>query len=156
MNLRETVRQAIVERLTQDLVHAEQHRKEAQEESNRHIGRMESRYDTFKEEAQYLADSHAREVARLQTDLTILSRLGDQNQPASISIEPGAVFSLQSERKLRHFYLAPAGGGAAIQIEGIEYTLVSTESDLAQVVLGKHKGDFFLFRNKEWTVETVS
>lgn len=135
---------------------AEQYRNDAQEESNRHIGRMESRYDTFKEEAQYLADNHAREVSRLQIDLAILKQMDENDRPRSTSIESGAIFSLKSEGRLRHFYLAPVGGGVTVNAEGTEYTLVSTVSDLARAATSRREGEYFHFRGKEWTVEMVS
>lgn len=150
------VQQAFVERLVQDLVMAEQYRNDAQEESNRHIGRMESRYDTFKEEAQYLADNHAREVSRLQIDLAMLKQMDEKDRVRSTSIEPGAIFSLLSEGRLYHFYLAPVGGGATVNIGGAEYTLVSAASDLAKAATGRRKGELFLFRDKEWVVDMVS
>ncbi len=48
---------------------------EAQQEANYHIGAMESRYDTFKEEAQYLTEAQKLRLLTLQGQLQECIRL---------------------------------------------------------------------------------
>ncbi len=59
------IKKQLVEFIIKDLdnkIHSyEDEMKKAQKEANSHIGAMESRYDTFKEEAQMLTDGFARQ-----------------------------------------------------------------------------------------------
>ena len=68
--------------LEQRLDAAERHREDAQSEANSHVGAMESRYDTFKEDAQYLAAGHERAIARISEQLGALRAIQQSKAPA--------------------------------------------------------------------------
>ena len=57
VNTKESLIKKHYEELTNMLLVAEKSISEAQKEANYHIGAMQSRYDTCKEEAQYLVDA---------------------------------------------------------------------------------------------------
>ena len=119
---------------------AEEKRQEAQIESNRHIGRMESRYDTFKEEAQYLADNYAHQVAVLKQGLADIDKLREGLAANSDEVQVGSLFTLSTTSGEKGYLLAPIGGG--VTLSG-GYTVLTPESDLGKSVLGKKKGDAF-------------
>ena len=68
--------------LEQRLDAAERHREDAQSEANSHVGAMESRYDTFKEDAQYLAAGHERAIVRIREQLGALQAIQQSKAPA--------------------------------------------------------------------------
>ena len=79
--VRTGVIQAIETALEARLAAAEHFRRDAQDEANSHVGAMESRYDTFKEDAQYLAAGHKKTVARLQAQLRKLRSVRARGGP---------------------------------------------------------------------------
>jgi len=71
----------VLEKLKTDLMRTIKQRDEAQQEANSHVGAMESRYDTFKEEAQYLVSGCNKQIEKLNKDIDILTSF-IMNSPA--------------------------------------------------------------------------
>jgi transcription elongation GreA/GreB family factor len=130
----------LAQKISDSMQKAEEKRREAQDESNRHIGRMESRYDTFKEEAQYLADNYTHQIAVLRKGLAEIGKLSGEAAANSDEIQLGSLFTLRTADGEKGYLLAPIGGG--INLSG-GYTTLTPESDLGKTVLGKKKGDSF-------------
>lgn len=130
----------LAQKISDSMQRAEEKRQEAQDESNRHIGRMESRYDTFKEEAQYLADNYAHQIAVLKEGLAEIGKLSGGTVANSGEIQLGSLFTLRTAGGEKGYLLAPIGGG--INLSG-GYTALTPESDMGKTVLGKKKGDSF-------------
>lgn len=141
--------------LERAIFESERRREEAQSESNRHIGRMESRYDTFKEEAQYLADSHARTTSRLREDLRLLGILAETIDSSHTVVGVGSAFTLKSGVTSNIYLMVPSVGGTHIYADGHDVITISAESDLAKVLIGKKAGDSFMFRDKKWGLQGV-
>ena len=72
---------AVQTALEERLAAAVRYREDAQSEANSHVGAMESRYDTFKEDAQYLAAGHERAIARLREQLGELRAIQQSKAP---------------------------------------------------------------------------
>lgn len=88
---------------------------EAQQEANYHVGAMESRYDTFKEEAQYLTEAQKLRLLTLQGQLQecvrLHSLLAKQQRPNQ-HIQLGALITLLEEGQDRvQLFIAPASLG---------------------------------------------
>lgn len=130
----------LAQKICDSMQKAEEKRQEAQDESNRHIGRMESRYDTFKEEAQYLADNYTHQIAVLKKGLAEIGKLSGVETPDSGEVQLGSLFTLRTADGEKGYLLVPIGGG--INLSG-GYTALTPESDLGKTVLGKKKGDSF-------------
>ena len=79
--VRAEVLMAVQIALEQRLDAAERHREDAQSEANSHVGAIESRYDTFKEDAQYLAAGHERAIARISEQLGALRAIQQSKAP---------------------------------------------------------------------------
>lgn len=138
-------KRALFEELIDKIRHlireADERRQDAQVESNRHVGRMESRYDTFKEEAQYLADDYARQIVVLKDGLDKLLALKNGSSESLGSINIGTMFTVHFAEVNRKYLLVPIGGG--ITLSG-GYIAITPESDLGKGVLGKKEGDSFV------------
>jgi len=132
--------------LEMSLAQAEQSRREAQEESNRHIGRMESRYDTFKEEAQYLADNYNHEANKLREALKIVEKhVATTDRDGGDSLDVGSVFGLESGRGLKLYFLFEVGGGIRLHMKDQEYYVITPETPLGRSVRGRRFGESIIF-----------
>ena len=121
---------------------AEQGRKDAVEESKAHKGAMASRYDTFKEEAQYLAGGFA---ARIQELTPLLAALKSMRMriPANSKVSSGAIVEVENidtGMKTKYFIL-PFGGGKTYEVDGEQYSTLTLQAPLARALFGKTEGD---------------
>lgn len=76
--------------IEEQIAAAERGRKDAIEESKAHKGAMASRYDTFKEEAQYLAGGFAARIQELSSQLAALKSL-QMRLAANSKVSGGAI-----------------------------------------------------------------
>ena len=120
--------------------------KEAQEEANYHKGAMESRYDTFKEEAQYLVGAQERRKVNLQNSLNDYLRLSAilNNQEIEFSnVKAGACISLSNDEDVKNYFLTPSGFvKGSILVEGDVYQIISVHAPIISPFLGKVTGDY--------------
>lgn len=116
---------------------------EAQIEANYHIGAMQSRYDTFKEEAQYLVDAQKIRRAELMLLINTYSTLIDKLAKITFSsIKTGACFVISNEVKEMRFFVVPSGLGGKIEFDNKEYTCVSENAPLIKPFIDKQIHDY--------------
>lgn len=124
------------------LATAEEVRRNAIAESKYHKGAMESRYDTFKEEAQYLMVAQDVRIAELNSTIHLLSPL--LTRPIALRKKAG-VFSwveLEDETGNHTTYLIlPAGGGVVCTVNEMTVTTINEASPLARALIGKSEGE---------------
>jgi len=123
---------------------------EEQKIANMYKGAMESRYDTFKEEAQARKDGHAKKVEyflKLQSDLLSINPnlLNDD-------VRPGSVVMLSN---VINFYIFAYITEDDVEIDGIEFTPVSLSSPIGSLIAGKKAGDTFSFNGKDVIISDV-
>ena len=108
---------------------AEQGRRDAVEESKAHKGAMASRYDTFKEEAQYLAGGFAARIQELIPLLVALKSMRMQIA-ANSKVSGGAIVEVEdidAGVKTKYFLL-PAGGGHVYEVNGEQYSILTIQA----------------------------
>lgn len=143
MNKTELFRR-IEESIKKEIARTEKARKDSQDDANKHKGKMASRYDTFKEEAQYMASAYEARLAELSSSLILVQGLLENIQTVQTtkSVRVGSVVFLQSEGGEKNCYLlAPAGGGIQFMTEDIEISVVTPSSPIGRALLGKKIGD---------------
>ena len=153
----------IVVALEEELLRAEKARSQAQDDANAHIGAMQSRYDTFKEEAQYLAAGQGRRRQELEGVLLRSKRLLEQRRQiahprVSKTVVPGAAVQLSDDNDQKRWVVfVPGAGGRTVEHDGIQYAVVSTNSPLGRSLMGKTIGDFggFEVRGEEIEYEVI-
>lgn len=132
----------IIKEVENQIKNAERGRLDALEESKAHKGAMESRYDTFKEEAQYLAGGYAARLVELGKTLGALKSIRDY--PPTITKGSGYAIveaeNLEDGSRTKYFLL-PAGGGNTYEVEGGEITILNVGAPLAQAFIGTVAGD---------------
>ncbi|MEK7666022.1 MAG: GreA/GreB family elongation factor [Patescibacteria group bacterium] len=140
---------------------AEVARKDAQHEANQQSSAMQSRYDTFREEGQYLAG--AQNVRKLGLDAQIASfeAFLTECQKRPVVMDTVCVGSLvtiadDDEEGENLYLLVPVGGG--IIHDGV--IVVSYEAPIAQVMFNKREGDGFIIvtkgRERHFTIVEVT
>jgi hypothetical protein len=116
---------------------------EAQIEANYHIGAMQSRYDTFKEEAQYLVDAQKIRRAELMLLIENYSNLIEKIVKMTFSsIRIGACFVISNEITEMSFFVVPSGLGGKIQFNNREYICVSENAPLIKPFIEKKIDDY--------------
>ena len=111
-NVKTIILDQTIENVNAEIRNMERGRQDAIEESKAHKGAMESRYDTFKEEAQYLAGGYNARLLELGKILSELKSLRDY-PPA---VTNGSVYAIVEVESLEDgsrvkYFLLPAGGG---------------------------------------------
>lgn len=119
--------------------------KEAKEEAAYHKGAMESRYDTFKEEAQYMASGHVRRRIEIEQWLKELQAFSHDARCffPSDNVHLGTIVTIGTyatgERVT--YFVVPAGGGNTFDVNNESFTTLNTASPLAESMILKGEGD---------------
>lgn len=121
---------------------AERERLDAIEESKEHKGAMASRYDTFKEEAQYLAGAHNARLLELGKTLGALKSVRDF--PPIVT--KGSCYAIIEVKNLADgsktkYFLLPAGGGDTCEVNGEKIIALNVSTPMARALIGVVAGD---------------
>jgi transcription elongation GreA/GreB family factor len=141
-SVKETLLDLVIADIEKQIETVERGRKDALEESKAHKGAMASRYDTFKEEAQYLAGGFAARIQELTSLLFALKSLRMQ-VTANSKVSGGAIVEVEDTNtgvKTKYFLL-PAGGGSVYEVNGEYYSTLTIQAPLARSLFGKTEGD---------------
>ena len=120
---------------------------DAQAEANYHIGAMQSRYDTFKEEAQYLVAAQQIRVIDLEQKISqcdnLIIKLNSPNFKFN-TIEMGAMFSVIDfdGNKRRYFFITPGGNGIVENINNKPILCVSIDAPVIKAYVGLSENDY--------------
>lgn len=124
------------------LATAEKGRRDAIEESKYHKGAMQSRYDTFKEEAQYLMVAQDVRIGELNSTIAVLESLLAR---PNVSGKKARVFSLveleDEAGAFASYLILPAGGGIVCTVHERKVTTINESSPLARALSGKSEGE---------------
>jgi len=122
-----------------------------QEEANEYKGAMESRYDTFKEEAQYLKGGYEKHLETALSELSLLNQISPINLG---SVQFGAIVKTLYRGKNGeiinvNYFIAASISNEPIEVQNEKYICISPPSPLSRALKGKEIGDLFVFRDKE-------
>ena len=129
---------AEVIKVTQSMLEtAERSREDAIEESKHHKGAMESRYDTFKEEAQYLMVAQDIRIAELNSTISVLTSQLSRLDVTCIRAGAFALVGLEDELGEQTLYfILPTGGGVTCAVNDRKVITLNEASPLAQAIKG--------------------
>ena len=111
-------------------------------ESKAHKGAMASRYDTFKEEAQYLAGGMNAQSIGLRETLGLLYSLKEKPP----IVKKGSGYAIVEAENLddgttTKYFLLPAGGGNSYEVAGEKILVINAGAPLARAFIGAVEGD---------------
>lgn len=131
-----------------ELMRAEVARKSSVDDAIEAEGAMQSRYSTFKEEAQYLAAGYSKRAVELHRDISVLREFLYRDHETAKYCVVGSLISVRSVDGLdsRHYLLLKAGGGRKIFYppKNIEVAVVNVKSPIGRGLLKKEMGDAIL------------
>lgn len=140
--------QSIKQKLLDMLNAAQESVRDSQSEANSHIGAMQSRYDTFKEEAQYLATAQKIRSIKLEGSIKECERLMERlsnDMLAFNKVEPGALVVISDECKLgleKSFLIVPDCAGERVSIGGKHALCVTPDAPVIKPFIGLEQGDY--------------
>ena len=140
--VKETLLGLVIADIEKQIATSEQGRQDSIEESKAHKGAMASRYDTFKEEAQYLAGGFAARIQELSSQLAALKSMRTR-LAANSKVSGGAIVEVEdidTGTKTKYFLL-PYGGGNAYEVNGERYSTLTIQAPLARILFGKEERD---------------
>ncbi|MGK0367146.1 MAG: hypothetical protein ACI9QD_000280 [Thermoproteota archaeon] len=105
--------------------------------------KQESKYDTRKVEASYLAGAQAKRVSELEHDLTSIRNLNLTSTASPIIAISSLVVILQNQEIERNYFLSPTSGGIKWCEDETEVSIVSTQSPIGQAMLKLEEGETF-------------
>jgi transcription elongation GreA/GreB family factor len=141
-NIKTVVINKIIEEVEAQVQNAERGRLDAIAESKSHKGAMASRYDTFKEEAQYLAGGHNAQRIKLTKILDMLISI--RNNPQIIT--KGSIYAIVEvsdldDGSISKYFILPAGGGNTYDVDKEEITAINVGAPMARAFIGTVAGD---------------
>lgn len=120
-------------------------------------GRMESRYDTIKEEQSKLADSIGMGIYDQKERLRKLQYFwATHSQPGQI-VGPGSMVTVESGDGEETYFILESAGGRIITLDDCEVICISVETPVAQYLLGHRQGEIvevqFGKRSRQLTIK---
>ena len=103
--------------------------------------RSEGKYDTRAIEASYLAGAQSAQADKIADALNALNGFEPASCDEEGPIQSGALVETEHGGQIVFYLLAPAGGGATVEHEGFDCTVLAPDSSLYQSLLGAHVGD---------------
>jgi transcription elongation GreA/GreB family factor len=117
--------------------------------------KAENKYDTRGLEASYLAGAQAERVRDLKETLTVISNLQFKNFKQEDKIALTALVELQTDENTNWVLVLPKGGGQKVVIQKKTIKVITPESPLGQLLIGKKNGDEFTLNAKEYSISNI-
>lgn len=145
----------LVDELTQNLQAALTAAQNTYEIATNEDNKAENKYDTRGLEASYLAGAQAERVRDLKETLTLISNQQFKNFSDDDKIALTALVELQTEEKINWVLILPKGGGHQVVVQKQSIKVITPESPLGQLLIGKKNGDEFMLNAKEYSISSV-
>jgi len=134
---------AIIDQLKVKAGHHFTAAKSAHAEATHEESMAEDKYDTRGLEAGYLAVGQARMMDEAADAIRAYRTLFVKKFRPDDAVDLAAVVDMAVNRKEESIFIGPAGGGIEVKIEGKLLLVITPESPLGQLVMGKRVGDRF-------------
>ena len=140
MNKQSLIEQ-IIAHLDAELLRYTQAAREAQAGATDEQNRAENKYDTRGLEASYLAHGQSRQARETAHAREQLAAMTVRDFGVDEPVGTGALVELESDGEQGWYFLAPAAGGTELMHEGKEVLVITPQSPLGRVLVGKRRGE---------------
>lgn len=151
---------ALRARLEEELAAAAGSQKRTQLAATHEESRSENDKDTRAIESSYLARGQARRVVEIGTALTRLGALELRPFDTAGRVALSALVELSHEEGRSVCFLASAGGGLEVELDGLSVQILTPESPIGRGLIGQRRGDSFEVRTprglREYTIEELA
>lgn len=141
--------QELVKCLEAEFEHAKSASLDAADYATNEETRPESEWDTQNIEASYLAAGQASQAQELADEIKRVKGMMVELLTPKTTVTDGALVKCNVNGHTQTYFLAPAGGGETIHVDGEEITVVTPCSPIASQFFGHRVGDSFIMRNGE-------
>ena len=128
------------ERLERDLAVAAESQQRTQSAATHEESKPENDKDTRALESSYLARGQAQRVVELGAALTSVSALQLRRFDAATPVAVSALIGLDDGERCIFYFMAPAGGGLELTLNGVLIRILTPQSPLGRALLGQHLG----------------
>lgn len=137
-----SLQQQVLQRLSEDLLQAEQAVRAAHETATHEENIAENKYDTLGLEAAYLATGQARRADAIRQALAHWRQFRPLPYDASKGIQLGALVCLvDAHDQQQQLFLGPDGGSMQLLSGAQRVQVISCDAPLGKAMLGKCEGD---------------
>lgn len=135
MNKKELV-SLVVEALREEFESSLRSSKNTRAAGNDNESKAEGKYDTRSTEENYLADGLARQARAAAEAADAVEKMVLRDFGPTDPIDLGALMKLSFPGETLWFFLAPAGGGIEVNVDGEAITIITPESPLGAQLIG--------------------
>jgi transcription elongation GreA/GreB family factor len=136
-----SLRQAIIERINAELEMQTRAALMARDEATHEESKPENQYDMHAQEAAYLAEGQAKLAAELQASVALYQGLALPVFTPQQPIGLGAVVTLDNAGRKTRYFLGPRNGGIEVSFDGADIIVLTPQSPLGRLLVGRHVGD---------------
>ena len=133
--------QAIIERINAELEMQTRAALMARDEATHEESKAENQYDMHAQEAAYLAEGQAKLAAELRDSISLYQSLALPLFTPTQPIGLGAVVTLDAAGRKTRYFLGPRNGGIEVSFEGTDIIVVTPQSPLGRLLVGRRVGD---------------
>ncbi len=115
---------------------------------------MSSRYDTFREEGNFLLTGLLKDKSHSDE---ILQKAFEFELKPCVYVQQGALVRVFNHKDYTEegYFCLPFGHGFTNTYENQEYTVISLDSPIGKALKSKREYDFFLFRDKKYSIDDI-
>ncbi|MCB1070904.1 MAG: GreA/GreB family elongation factor [Kiritimatiellae bacterium] len=117
--------------------------KSAHAEATHEEAVAEDKYDTRGLEASYLAAGQARQMEETAAAIQAYASLFVKKFSPGDPVDLTALVTLEVNRERQVVFIGPAGGGVEVQAGKTSVLVITPQSPLGTLLMGKKKGDVF-------------
>lgn len=137
------VLEALLARLSEVVTQAASAARSTREGATHAEAKPENAKDTRALEQTYLARGQAMRVEELAEQIQLLRFMPLPRYGNNDAIGAAALLLLESDTTTRCLFLAPYGGGTELVVDGVDVLVITPQSPLGALVLGRMVGDEF-------------
>lgn len=139
----------IIARLSESLDILDKAARASHAEATHESSKAENKYDTRGLEAAYLAGGQARQAKELQDSIKVFSSLKTKDFAPGDAVDLTALIELEINGGREFYFIGPRNGGLEVDYNGREITVITPQSPLGQLLVGKKAG-------ARWTAKSGS